>query len=176
VTQELSGGFLVTDRVEGILMQSEQTDQHRWLMQMVGSWTYESSCAGPDGESMSMRGVERVRALGDLWVVCEGEGKAPDDSVFTWLMVLGFDPRKGKFVGSWTGSPMSAMFVYEGERDGARVPLDTTGPRMDDPTKTGRYQDEVEIVSADERYMRSRMQGDDGKWVEFMEARYTRSG
>ncbi|MFG0274264.1 MAG: DUF1579 domain-containing protein [Phycisphaerales bacterium] len=157
-------------------MQAKATDQHRWLMEMVGSWTYEASCDGAGGEGGSMRGTERVRALGDLWIVAEGDGTAPDGATFTWVMVLGYDPVKGKYVGSWAGSPMSSMFIYEGERDGGRLPLDTTGPRMDDPTKSAQYQDEIEVVSPNERFLRSRMLGDDGAWVQFMEARYTRVG
>ena len=153
------------------------TLQHKWLAQMAGTWTYTSTCvAGPDGEKHEMSGKETVRILGGLWAVGEMTGTTPGGPM-TAQIALGYDPAKGKFIGSFVCSAMAAMFVYEGSLDPDRrvLTLDTEGPAMDGDG-TMAYQDIVEIVDDDHRVMRSRMKGPDGEWIEFMRADYTRIG
>ena len=40
------------------------TEQHRWLEQLVGDWTYESTVVMGPGETETYIGTDRVRALG----------------------------------------------------------------------------------------------------------------
>jgi hypothetical protein len=151
--------------------------EHKWLKQLVGAWTYQSACPeGPDGKPFNGKGRETVRTLGDLWIVGESTGDMPGGGTMTALLTLGFDPVRGAFVGSWVGSPMSNMFVYEGRLDDARrvLTLDTTGPDFADPTETARYRDVIEIISEDERVMRSEMLAD-GQWQEINRATYRRA-
>ena len=103
-------------------MKAEPTPQHEWLKQLVGEWSYRSECpAGPDGEALTAEGKEHVRMLGDLWMVGESTGLMPGGGSMTAVMTVGYDPEKERFVGTWVGSPMTAMFVYEGTLDeGAR--------------------------------------------------------
>lgn len=158
-------------------MQCEPQDEHRWLTQLVGEWTYESECVmGPDGTTAKSTGREVVRAVGDLWVIGEMQGEMPGGGAMTGIITLGFDPGRGRFVGSWIGSPMTMMFVYDGTRDasGKVLTLDTTGPSFADPTKTARYQDIVEIRSPNERRLMSQALGEDGAWHQFMTAIYRR--
>ncbi|QOJ00123.1 MAG: DUF1579 domain-containing protein [Phycisphaeraceae bacterium] len=156
-------------------MNCEPTPHHRWLHQLVGAWSFENECVmGPSGETMKSTGREVVRAVGDLWVVGELTGAMPDGSSMTGIMTVGYDPARSKYVGSWIGSPMTHMFVYEGTRDGNTLTLDTTGPSFTDPNATARYQDVVEIVSPDLRRLYSQAQGPDGSWVRFMNATFTR--
>lgn len=132
---------------------------------------------GPGQPTETARGRETVRMLGDLWLVFEGSGEMPGGAgPMGYVMTLGFDPAKGKFVGSWIGSPMATLFVYEGELDvaGKSLPLNTTGPSFTDPKKTARFQDVYEIHGADRRSMWSQSQNEDGSWTKFMSATYTR--
>lgn len=159
--------------------QIKPTPQHEWIKQLVGSWTYESVCdGGPDGTSMKMSGRETVRALGDYWVVCESTGEMPGGGEMQYIMTLGYDTQKGLFVGSWTGSPMTSMFVYEGElaADGVTLPLNTEGPGMADPAVLTKYQDVMEVHPDGRRLLHSHMTGEDGAWIKFMTATYTRVG
>jgi hypothetical protein len=95
------------------------------------------------------------------------------------IMTLGYDPQQKKYVGTWVGSPMTTMFVYEGVRDaggsGRILPLDTTGPSWTDPTQIARYQDIIEVHGPDRRTLTSRLHLPDGSWKEFMKATYTRA-
>ena len=62
------------------------------------------------------------------------------------------------------------LWNYAGTLDasGKVLTLDTEGPSMADPGKMAKMKDVIEIKSKDHRVLRSYMQGDDGKWVQFM--------
>lgn len=100
----------------------------------------------------------------------------PDGNMMSAILTLGYDPSKEKYVGSWIGSPMTTLFVYEGELDakGESPPLNCTGPGWNDPTKTMQYQDIHEMRKDGTRLMRSQALGPDGKWMQFMSATYRR--
>jgi Protein of unknown function (DUF1579) len=152
--------------------------EHQWLQKLVGEWTSEGEAdMGPDKPPMKSKGSERVRSLGGLWVICDGQGEMPGGGQATMVMTLGFDPKKNRYVGTWVGSMMTNMWVYEGTVDpsGKILTLDTTGPSFTDPNKTAKYQDIIEFVTDDHRLLRSRTQGDDGKWNEFMKMHYRRT-
>ncbi len=158
-------------------MKPEPQKEHEWLQRMIGEWTIESECVmGPDPEPFRSVGRETVRAVGDLWIVAEGEMTSPDGDTGQTMMTLGFDHVKKKFVGSWIGSMMSNMWVYEGQLDAAQkvLPLDTVGPDFVTEGKEAKYQDIHEIVSDDHRILKSQTQGADGKWTQFMTAHYRR--
>jgi hypothetical protein len=155
----------------------EPQREHLWLKQLVGDWTYESECVmGPDQPPARHAGSERVRALGDLWVICEGGGEVPGGGTATNMFTFGFDPAKGRFVGTFIASVMSQLWTYEGRLDatGKVLTLDTEGPSFCAEGKTARYQDVIEIKSPDHRVLTSRTLGDDGTWTQFMTAHYRR--
>lgn len=158
-------------------MFAEPSPEHRWLAALVGEWTYENSCVmGPGGETMKSVGREVVRAVGDLWIMGEMTGEMPGGGSMTGIMTLGFDPSRGRFVGTWIGSPMTHMFVYDGSRDasGRILTLDTVGPSFADPTVVARYRDIVEVRSPNERVLRSEAEQPDGSWLRFMEGVFRR--
>lgn len=154
----------------------EPQKEHRWLHQLVGDWTYESECVCAPGETPAkMHGSEHVRLLGELWVLCEGQGEMPGQGSFESLMTIGYDPRKG-YVGSWIGSMMGHLWRYDGEMDasGKVLTLSAEGPSMSGGDKLARYRDVIEVISPDHRTMTSHMQDDDGQWQRFMVAHYRR--
>ncbi len=155
----------------------EPHEEHRWLHKLLGDWSFTSKCAiEPGADPVGMHGRETVRALGDLWIIAEGAGDTPDGGTMSYVMILGYDPQRKRFVGSWVGSPMSQMFVYEGVLDdaGEILTLETTGPDFSDPMKTARYRDVIEI-RGDDRALRSLLLDGDGNWQEFMHVPYRRA-
>ncbi|HEX6987588.1 MAG TPA: DUF1579 domain-containing protein [Planctomycetaceae bacterium] len=159
-------------------MKSEPVQEHRWLRRLLGEWSFEHECpGGPDQPPVKSRGTEAVRAIGDLWVVAEGQGTMPDGSPATMVLTLGYDPRKGRFVGTWTGSMMTHLWVYDGELDAGRnrLALYADGPSFTDPTKTARYCDAIEFLADDHRTLTSSVLGEDGNWTTFMTAHYRRT-
>ena len=166
-----------TDTEKQPCMKAEPRKEHEWLTRLVGDWTSECECVmGPDQPPMKTKGTERVRSLGGLWIVGEGQGEMPDGGPADMLLTLGYDPRTKRYVGTWVGSMMTHMWRYEGELDAAGkvLTLNTEGPSFADPDKTSQYQDVIEIVNDDHRILRSQVLNEDGKWHHFMTAHYQR--
>lgn len=152
--------------------------EHEWLQKLVGDWTFESECMGEPGKPTEKhRGTESVKSLGGLWIVGEGQGEMPGGGTARMMITLGFDPQRNRFVGTWVGSMMTHLWVYEGELDasGRVLTLNAEGPSFTDPGKLTRYQDIIEVPSADHRVLSSRSLGEDGKWTHFMTAHYRRA-
>jgi hypothetical protein len=161
-------------------MQAETLEQHRWLMQLVGHWTYEMDAPAEAGKpAQKIRGTENVRALGELWLLLEGQGEMPGGGQATMLMTLGYDPQQARFVGTWVGSMMTHLWVYEnGALDVKRkvLSLEADGPSFDgEPGKLARYRDVIEIHDANSRTLSGHLLGADGQWSCFMTSRYQRS-
>src|SRR5687767_10419144 len=101
-------------------MVSEPQPEHRWLGKLVGGWTFESDCdMGPGKPREKFKGTQTIRSIGGLWIVGEGQGEMPGGRVGTMILTLGYDPQAKRFVGTWLGSMMAALWVYEGKRDAA---------------------------------------------------------
>lgn len=159
-------------------MNATPQQEHKWLEQLLGEWTCKGEASmGPDKPPVTWESTESVRSLGGLWVVGEGSGEDPGGQPTTTILSLGYDPQKGRYVGTFIGSMMSNLWVYEGSLDssGKILALDTVGPSMTGGGKLAKYQDIVEIKSADERTLRSKMLGEDGRWTEVMTATYRRN-
>ena len=156
----------------------EPQKEHQWLQKLVGEWTFESECVmGPDQPPMKSSGSESVRSLGGLWTLGEGQGEMPGGGIGTTLMTLGYDPARKRFVGTFIGSMMTHLWVYDGalDPDGKVLTLDAEGPSFTGDGKLVKYQDIIEFKSDDHRVLSSQMLGDDGKWLRFMTANYRRS-
>jgi Protein of unknown function (DUF1579) len=154
------------------MMHAEPQKEHQWLQKLVGEWTTEADCSmGPDKPPETFRGTDSVRSIGGLWMVCEGGG-----GIATTIMTLGYDPQRKRYVGTFIGSMMTHMWVYDGELDhsGKVLTLDTEGPDFAVEGKTTKYKDIIEFKNDDHRVLTSNMLGDDGKWHQFMTAHYRR--
>jgi len=158
-------------------MMGEPQKEHEWLQQLVGEWEAEMTCSmGPDQPASTSKGTEAVRSLGGLWTLGEGQGQSPEGQQVTSVMTLGFDPAKGRFVGSFVASMMTMMWTYDGalSADGKSLVLDTEGPSMAGDGSMAKYQDVITFLSPDHRTLTSRALGPDGQWAEFMAAHYHR--
>jgi hypothetical protein len=158
-------------------MHVEPQKEHHWLQKLVGEWTYEHECgAGPDQPPSKAEGTESVRSLGGLWVLCEGQGEMPGGGMATMLMTLGYNPQTKRFVGTWIGSMMTHLWVYDGSLDasGKVLTLNAEGPSWTEEGQMAQYKDVIEFKSDDHRILTSHLLGADGKWQQFMEAHYRR--
>ncbi len=150
--------------------------EHQWLQQLVGDWTFEADAPVEDNPSGKCGGKESVRSIGGLWILGEGRGEMPGGGEATTLLTLGYDPALGRFVGSWVGSMMTNIWIYNGSLNeaGNILTLDTEGPDFETPGKTARYQDAIEMVDGDRRVLSSQVLGADGEWRRIMTAHYRR--
>jgi hypothetical protein len=150
---------------------AEPQKEHRWLRRFVGEWTYKSSVPAQAGQTaQDVTGTESVRAIGDLWVVAESRGEMPGGGPATSIMTIGYNPETKRFVGTWIGSMMTHMWVYDGELDAAGrvLALTSEGPSMESDGTMSTYQDVIEFKSDDHRVLTARVRGKDGTWQSFM--------
>src|SRR4051794_26243646 len=125
-------------RERGPLPRSETMNEvaqqeHRWLDRLDGEWTSEMECVmGPGQPPMTTRGTESVRSLGGLWTI--GEGEMSEDGTSRSVMTLGYDPRDGRFVGTFVASMMTYLWSYRGSLDesGKVLALEAEGPSFTD--------------------------------------------
>jgi len=151
--------------------------EHHWLERLVGEWTYETEAIVEPGKPPEkFTGTESVRSLGGLWILCEGRGIMPDCGTATTIMTLGYNPLKSRYVGTFIGSMMSHMWIYNGELDpaGKVLTLDTEGPDFTDTGTMARYKDAIEFKDDNHRVLSSHTLGRDGQWHKFMSANYRR--
>src|SRR5690242_17643184 len=124
-------------------MHPEPQSEHRWLEKLVGNWTYENEAVMAPGEAPTKStGTEVVWSLGGLWTIGEGQGAVPGGGIHKSIMTLGYDPAKKRFVGTFIGSMMTHLWLYDGALDSARrlLTLDSDGPNFTGDG-TARYQD-----------------------------------
>ncbi len=157
-------------------MHAEPQKQHQWLDQFVGDWISEMEYrTGSDQPPSKSKGTEVVRSLGGLWMIAEGVGEMPDATAGKTMMTLGYDPQSDRYLGTFIGSMMTHLWIYNGSLDAAGkiLTLDTEGPNFSQ-TAISPYKDIIEFVSDDHRVMTSQILNDDGNWHQFMTAHYWR--
>ena len=157
---------------------TEPREEHRWLQKLVGEWTFDGEAtAAPGQPPETFTGSERVRPLGELWVLAEGEGESPGGGIDRSVMTLGYDAQKGRYVGTWIGSMMTHLWVYDGALDAHRrvLTLEAEGPSMAGDGQMATYRDVIELKSGDHRVLTSHMLGEDGTWQQLMTAHYRRT-
>jgi len=159
-------------------MEARPGKEHAWLQRLVGEWEYEAEMVGAPGQpSERSTGSERVRSLGALWIVADGEGTQPGTGeVVRTQITIGYDPAKGCFVSTWIASMMAFLWVCEGTLDPTerRLTLECDGPSFTVEGAMGRYRDIIEMIDDDRRVLRGEVLGEDGRWQQFMETRYRR--
>jgi len=91
-------------------------------------------------------------------------------------MTLGFDTNKGCYVGTFIGSMMANIWIYEGILDSTekRLLLETEGPAFVGDGNC-KYRDTIEIVDADQWLFTSEFQNEAGQWIRFMNGKHIRS-
>lgn len=159
-------------------MKVEPQKEHQWLQKLIGEWVIEAGGKpGPGEPDVKTTGSETVRSIGDVWIVAEGEGEMPGGGRMKSVMTLGYDPQKKRYTGTWLGSMMTHLWVYDGEMDstGKILTLYAEGPSMSGDGSMAKYKDVIEVKSDDHRTLSSSVLAADGSWNTFMNADYRRS-
>ncbi len=156
---------------------SEPTQEHRWLGRLVGNWQWSHDVPDTgDTKVTHLVGREVYRAIGAFWVQGESVGPTPDGGMAVSQTTLTWDPEKGRFAGSWIGSVMPMLWVYDGELDAAKqtLALYSEGPAMDGSGRRVPYRDVLRFVDDNTRTLTGSTRDADGTWREFMTVEYTR--
>jgi hypothetical protein len=152
--------------------------EHQWLRRFLGKWTYKTNVTDASGQlGHEATGTETFRGIGDLWVAGEARGEMPGAGPMTAIMTLGYNADTKRFVGTWIGSMMTHLWIYDGELDpsGRVLTLTSEGPSMADDGTMSTYQDVMEFKSDNHRVQTSRVRGKDGTWEPFMSVEFRRT-
>lgn len=157
-------------------MFSKPQSQHQWFDDLIGEWEFTHECImGPDSPPTKAAGKLTARSLGGLWVILEGCGDSSDSGAWSSIMTLGFDTIKNRYVGTFIGSMMSNLWVYDGTMSdcGKELRLEVEGPAFDG-SGMAKYRDIVEIVDRDHWNLKSQILVDDKHWQQFMMGEHRR--
>jgi hypothetical protein len=164
-------------QMEAMLEAAKPKHEHEWLKQFVGEWESESIHESPGSPPETIRGTQTFRTLGDLWLVGDGEGGMPGVGGRALTQItIGYEPDRGKFVGTWLGTMMPFQWVYEGTLDATErvLTLDSDGPSFTKPGELGKYQDIITVVDDNYHTLTGRFLDDNGEWQEMMVVHYRR--
>lgn len=155
----------------------EPAKEHRWLGRLVGTWRWRHDVP-PTGDTKVTRleGTEIYRAIGPFWVQGEAVGPTPDGGASVSQTTLTWNPATGRFAGTWIGSTMPMLWVYDGELDesGQILSLHSEGPAMDGSARLVPYKDVIRFVDDNTRTLTGHAREADGTWRAFMTVEYTR--
>ena len=92
-------------------------------------------------------------------------------------MTIGYDDVKARCVGTFVGTMMTTLWVYDGMLD---VPTDTLklfsdGPSFIEEGARGKYMDVMELPSDEHRVFNSYYLNAAGEWERFMTTHYHRT-
>ncbi len=158
-------------------MESGPQKEHHWLNRLEGEWTFEGTAnAGPGKPPEKFTGSETGRSIGGFWIMLEGRGQMPEGGdASTTIMSLGYDPESKRYRGTFMGSMMSHLWIYDGEIDQAGVlTLEAEGPSFTDPSVMTQYRDTIEFKTDDHRVLTSSYRDADGVYQQFMMTDYSR--
>ena len=141
--------------------------EHEVFRKDVGTWDASVEVRPEPGQPpQRSQGVSVNRLIsGGKWLVAEFK----NDSGFEGHGVYGWDPARGKYVGTWVDDMRSSIYVAEGEWDAA-----TRTMTFRFEVRGMRWRETTETVDADTQIFRSFMPGPDGKEFEMMTVTYRR--
>jgi hypothetical protein len=156
-------------------MFGEPQKEHAWLQRFLGTWDYDHDC--PENPGKKLKGRQTFSSLGGFWIVGDGTGEMPGGGPAKMLLTIGYDPAKGRYVGTWVGSMMANLWVYDGELDatGKVLTLQADGPSFSGDGTIVTYQDIIEVKSDDHYEFRGQVRQPDGSWHVFMRSDYRRA-
>jgi hypothetical protein len=162
---------------EQMEMGTKPLPEHAWLNKMVGEWKTETEMMMPDGSTARASGTESIKNLGGLWAYAEGHGEMPGGGPFTYYAGLGYDVSFKEYRGFRIMSASSHLWKYKGtlSSDGKVMTLDCEGPNMFKDGETALYKDVFELVDGNHMTLTSSGQDENGNWMQFMKASYTRA-
>jgi hypothetical protein len=148
--------------------------QHQKLAANAGTWDAAIEMMGPDGKMMPSKGASvQTMGPGGFWLL--------DDFVadlggqpFHGKGATGFDPLKGKYVGTWIDSMSPSLLVLEGDFDASGKVLTMTGTAPGFDGKPAKYRMVTTFVDAKTMRFEMFVAGEDGKEMKMLSIAYTR--
>ena len=148
--------------------------EHQKLHATAGTWDAVLESTGPDGKPQVSKGVSENRvALGGFWMIDDFHADW-NGMKFQGQGVTGFDPLKGKYVGTWIDSMMPHLMVLEGSYDKAGKVLTMSGTGIGMDGKPAMHRMTTTHRDVDTMVFEMFVTGADGKEAKSMTITYTR--
>jgi hypothetical protein len=150
--------------------------EHAIFKEDAGTWdaTVESFMT-PDGKPMTTKGTEtNMLSCGGLCLVTHFKGEMMPGMTFEGHGTTAYDPKKKKYIGSWTDSMSQGLSVGESTYDAATK---TATGYMEGPDMTGntvKMKSVVQYKDPNTRVFSMYGPGPDGKEAKMMTITYTR--
>jgi hypothetical protein len=150
--------------------------EHAIFKEDAGTWdaTVESFMT-PDGKPMTSKGTEtNTLSCGGLCLVTHFKGEMMPGVTFEGHGTTAYDPKKKKYIGSWTDSMSQGLSVGESTYDAATK---TATGYMEGPDMTGnvaKMKSVVQYKDPNTRVFTMYGPGPDGKEAKMMTITYTR--
>jgi len=150
--------------------------EHEWLKKFEGEWELKSQMLMDPSKPIESKGTETVRTMGGFWVTAEGKGEMMG-STMSYLMTLGYDPAKKKYVATMIDSMTGRMWQYTGSLNeaGTTLTLETEGPCPMRGGKLTEFKDITEFKSDNQRVFTSMYKDEKGEWVTVFKGEATRT-
>jgi hypothetical protein len=147
--------------------------EHQLLAAKAGTWDAVIEMAGEDGKPVTSKGVSEYRVCGGLWLIDDFNADMMGMK-FHGHGATGYDPAKGKYVGTWVDSFSTSVMLLEGTYDAKKkqLTLTGTGPGMDGKPVVHRMV--TTEKDANTQVFEMFMPGPDGKETKMMTITYTR--
>jgi hypothetical protein len=106
----------------------QPTAEHKKLAINAGTWDAVMSMTGPDGKAIEGKATSVIRlACGGLWLIDDFSTPNFMGGPFEGHGVTGYDPVKGKYIGTWVDSMLTTFMTIEGTYDRTGKVLTMTG-------------------------------------------------
>lgn len=142
------------------------TQEHAWLQRLTGDWISEVEFCCAPGQSIKTTGSEHARMLGGFWFVTESASDSTE-MPFSSIFSVGYDPVKGKYIGTWIDTMLSKLWTYEGDVNelGTVLTLNATGSCPHEPGRVRQFRERIELVDKDHKVFTSSILEEDGSWT-----------
>lgn len=161
---------------KGKMPQYKPQKEHEWLRQFEGDWDIKGKFTPPgQKETKEGTGTESSRVtLGDFWLMIEHKGQHEEMS-YEGRGVIGYDPSKKKYCGSWIDNVSPYLMSLEGTADSSGKKF-TFFCRGTDPRSGKEMEERMEFqfTDRDHRISRFYKKDDAGKESLCAEMHYTR--
>ena len=143
--------------------------EHELLEKFVGEWESEGEAfMAPGQPPTKLKGVESSRMIGGFWFVAQIKSTLPDFP-YEQILTIGYDPAKGKYIGTLIDSMTSHVWQFEGIFDatGNILTWQTEGP-VPSPKTPSKFREVMELKSPNHKVFTSSILGPDGSWNTLM--------
>jgi hypothetical protein len=148
--------------------------EHKKLAAKAGTWDLVFEMPGADGAPMKSKGVATMKSIcGGFWLAEDVEADM-GGTKFTGHALMGYDPVKKQYVGTWCDSWSPALSTMEGTYDKDGKVLTTMSMMPGEDGKLVKTRMVSTEKDANTMVFEMFMPGPDGKEMKTMTITYTR--